>query len=77
MKSREYDKRLEVWEATKAPDGYGGFATVNERIAFSWCKVVSNGLGRKAANMGITDFNDPILFQVRYRNDLNYNGRNL
>lgn len=79
MKAREYDKRIEVWEVgQRQPDGFGGFLTgPASLISSSWAKLKTNGLGRKAYDMGIVEFNDPLLFLVRGRNDLPYNGRNL
>lgn len=79
MKSREYNKRIEVWEVgQRESDGFGGWIVGDPvMIAKSWAKLVTDGLGRKAYNFGIVDFNDPLLFLVRGRNDLPYNGRNL
>lgn len=79
MKAREYDKRIEVWEVgQRISDGFGGYITGNSvKISTSWAKLVTEGLGRKAYSFGIVEFNDPLLFQVRGRNDLPYNGRNL
>lgn len=79
MKAREYDKRIEVWEVgQRLPDGFGGFIVGDPiKISSSWAKLVTNGLGRKAYDLGLVEFNDPLLFLVRGRNDLPYNGRNL
>lgn len=78
MKARDYDKRIEVWETgVPIPDGFGGYSVGSIKISSSWTKVQTEGLGRKAYNMGIVEFNDPILFLVRGRIDLPYNGRNL
>ena len=78
MKAREYNTRIEVWEVTTpTPDGFGGSTISNHIIAKSWAKLKTNGLGHKAKDMGIIEFNDPLLFLVRGRNDLPYNGRNL
>jgi len=79
MKAREYSKRIEVWEVGQpVDDGFGGTIIGDPtNIANSWSKLVTNGLGRKAYNLGLVEFNDPLLFLVRGRNDLPYNGRNL
>lgn len=79
MKAREYDKRIEVWEVTeRVSDGFGGFIPGEpQKIASSWAKLKTDGLGRKAYDLGLVEFNDPLLFLVRGRNDLPYNGRNL
>lgn len=79
MKAREYNKRIDVWEVgQRVSDGFGGWIIGEPvKIASSWAKLVTEGLGRKAYSFGLTEFNDPLLFQVRGRNDLPYNGRNL
>jgi hypothetical protein len=77
MKAREYDKRIDIWEISTVPDGYGGSTVTSQMISSSWAKLQTDGLGRKAYNMGIIEFNDPLLFFVRGRNDLPYNGRTL
>lgn len=79
MKAREYSKRIEVWEVGQlVDDGFGG-TTIGDpiRITATWAKLQTNGLGNKAYNLGLVEFNDPLLFLVRGRNDLPYNGRNL
>jgi head-tail adaptor len=77
MKARSYDKRIEVWEISTVADGFGGSTVATQKIASSWAKLQTEGLGRKAHNMGLVEFNDPLLFLVRGRNDLPYNGRTL
>lgn len=79
MKARSYDKRIEVWEVgQRVEDGFGGWIIGEPtNIANSWAKLSTKDLGRKAYNLGLVEFNDPLLFLVRGRNDLPYNGRNL
>ena len=79
MKSRKYSCRIEVWEVGQPiDDGFGGHTIgLPTHIASSWAELVTEGLGRKAYNLGLIEFNDPLLFLVRGRNDLPYNGRNL
>lgn len=77
MLSRQYDKRIQVWETTKVSDGFGG-NTVSETLLFqSWAKIETNGVGYKAQDIGLDQFNNPVLFKVRYRNDFQYQGRTL
>lgn len=79
MKAREYDKRIEVWEiGQRVSDGFGGWIIGEPvKVTTTWAQLVTEGLGRKAYNLGLIEFNDPLLFLVRGRNDLPYNGRNL
>lgn len=79
MKARRYDKRIEVWEVgQRVWDGFSGWIIGEPvKVTTTWAKLETNGLGRKAYNLGLIEFNDPLLFLVRGRNDLPYNGRNL
>lgn len=77
MKARKYTSRIKIYETSALDDGMGGHNVTSELIANSWAEVVTEGVGRKFNNMGILDFNDPVIFKVRYRNDLKYNARTL
>ena len=77
MKARRYDKRIRVYETTPVPNGSGGDRMESVLIANSWAEIVTEGVARKFHNMGIMDFNDPLIFKVRHRNDLPYNARTL
>lgn len=77
MRARAYDKRIGVYGVQPVPDGYGGnTSSAPVLISNSWAKM-EEGAGNKSVAFGVTDFNDPVLFKVRKRNDLPYNGRNL
>lgn len=79
MKAREYNVRIEVWEVgQRVSDGFGGWIIGEPvKIASSWAKLSTKGVNHKAYIMGLVEFNDPLIFLVRGRNDLPYNGRNL
>jgi head-tail adaptor len=77
MLARHYDKQIEIWQSTVVDDGWGGSVLTEVLLSKAWSKITTNGLGNKAIDMGITQFQDPVLFQVRFRPDIEYNGRNL
>jgi len=79
MLAREYNKRIAVYQVESLPDGYGGNTVVKTILAESWAKLVnsSSSLQQRATTLGITDLYEPLLFKLRFRNDLPYNGRNL
>lgn len=78
MKARKYDKRIEVWETgQRLPDGFGGYTIGAVKISTSWANLVTESVGRIAHSFGIVEFNNPLVFKLRSRNDLYYNGRNL
>ena len=76
MKARAYDKRIGVYEVQPVPDGFSGSTLSPVLISNSWA-AVEDGAGKKSIAFGVVEFNDPVLFRVRKRNDLPYNGRNL
>lgn len=77
MIAREYTKRISFYEVTISDDGYGGTIPSEELLFTSWCKMNNNGLGRKATDLGLTEFKDPLLFQCRFRSDFAYQGKTL
>jgi SPP1 family predicted phage head-tail adaptor len=79
MLARDYNKRISVFQVESLPDGFGGYTVQKTVLADSWAKLVnsSSSLQQRATTLGITDLYEPLLFKLRYRNDLPYNGRNL
>lgn len=77
MLARQYDKRIDIYEVTSVPNEFGGHTLTNVLLSKSWAKLSTTGLGNKATNMGVTTFENPLLFYVRYRKDLQYQGRTL
>lgn len=60
-------------------DGYGGHTVNGTQLANAWAKLVnqSSSVAQRATSLGITDLYEPLIFKLRFRNDLPYNGRNL
>jgi SPP1 family predicted phage head-tail adaptor len=79
MLAREYNKRISVYQVESIPDGFGGNTVVKTVLAESWAKLVNQNtsIQQRATGLGITDLYEPLIFKLRYRNDLPYNGRNL
>lgn len=80
MISREYNKRIEIWQTSNVDNGYGGETVSETLIASSWAKVSSasnnaRSVGR-LTDLGITDPNNAIIVNLRHRNDLTYNAIN-
>jgi SPP1 family predicted phage head-tail adaptor len=76
MIAREYTKRIDIYQGTEASDGFGGNTVSYELIASSWAKLV-NPSSSRFTDLGLSDLSDSLLFKVRFRGELNYNGRNL
>ena len=77
MIAREYTKRIEVYDIVPTPDGFGGYIATPVLLFSSWAKLETNGVGYKAKDFGLQEFNDPVLFRVRFRNDYPYTGRTM
>lgn len=79
MIAREYTKRIDIYQYESEPDGFSGNIATPELIASSWAKLVDSNtsLQQRATVLGITDLYEPLIFRLRFRNDLPYNGRNL
>ena len=79
--SRQFTKRVEIWQVSSVADGSGGNIAGNDTlIATSWAKVETMGVtGRfsnRSTDLGITETNQGVLFTFRKRNDLVYNSIN-
>ena len=75
MRSRQYTKRVEIYELTRVADGFGGFTVTDAKIGESWAKLETFQAG-KAQNLteyGIIDPQKAVLFTLRLRNDITYN----
>lgn len=77
MLARSYDKRIDVYEVTSVPNEFSGHTTIETLRIETWAKLTTNGLGNKATDMGLTSFENPLLFQVRWRSDVEYEGRTM
>lgn len=75
MRSREFTKRIEVWENVKVSDGFGG-NTISEVLrASSWAFVRTTGVNSKFSRdtkLGISEGTFSILVRLRNRKDLVY-----
>ena len=76
MRSRAFNKRIEIWETVKASDGFGGNTVTNVLVTSSWAKIDTFKSGNK--NNTDTDFGtlstqSGIIITLRKREDLVYN----
>lgn len=78
MLAREYNKRISIYESVTAEDGFGGNIPDSLiPLGKSWAKLITNSssIQVRTTALGITELNEPLLFKLRYRNDLFYQGR--
>ena len=81
MRSREYNKRIQIWQTGTTADGFGGStASSDTLITSSWAKVETFGLNSRytdrATSLGITNTTNSIRVLMRKRNDITYNSIN-
>lgn len=61
------------------PDGFGGNTIDWISLTESWAKLINQNtsIQQRSTTLGITDLYEPLIFRLRFRTDLPYNGRNL
>ena len=77
MRARKYNKKIEVWQTAPLSDGFGGSTISETLLTSSWCSINTLDRISRSTDFGITDTNDTIVVQLRKRNDLIYNSKNL
>lgn len=77
MIARKYNKRIKVYETSLTQNEFGGNSQTVNLLFTSWAEIVTNGVGYKATDFGLDTFENPVLFNCRYRNDFVYQGRTL
>ena len=74
MKSRAFNKKIEVWQLDKVADGYGGYTTSESILLNSWCNLKTLNANSNLNNeFGVLDASNSIIVTLRKRNDLTYN----
>lgn len=79
MLARDYTKQIEVLEYTETPDGFGGNTVSAVSLGYSWARLEnkSSSISQRVTALGLSELLEPLIFKVRYRKDLTYNGRTL
>jgi hypothetical protein len=79
-RARKFSKRIEIWQTTKVPDGFGGNKIVEKLITSSWAQIVTFSATsshlRNLNAFGVNDTQNAILITFRKRNDITYNSIN-
>ena len=76
MRSRKKSKRVEIWQTSNAPDGFGGNTAVETLITSSWAEIITLNNTNRSTDIGITSATNTIKIKLRKRNDITYNGIN-
>jgi len=75
MRSRAFNKRVEIWGTATVADTFGGNTVSESLLSTSWTKIetVKPNRGDLNTNIGILDASNSIIITLRKREDLNYN----
>ena len=80
MRSRALQKRIEIWQSTPVPDGFGGNNIYDALIDKYWANITTLSDNRKysvnSKELGINDIANSIVIKLRKRNDLPLNSVN-
>ena len=76
MRSRKLSKRIEIWQTSNAPDGFGGNTVAETLITSSWAEVITLNNTNRSTDIGITSATNTIKIKLRKRNDITYNSIN-
>ena len=76
MRCRKLTKRVEIWQTSNVPNGFGGNPVAETLIASSWAEVITLNNTNRSTDIGITSATNTIKIRLRKRNDITYNGIN-
>ncbi len=76
MRCRKLTKRVEIWQTSNVPNGFGGNSNVPTLITSSWAEVITLNNTNRSTDIGITSATNTIKVRLRKRKDITYNGIN-
>jgi hypothetical protein len=81
VRSRRFNKRVEIWQVAALVDGYGGNTTSEETLlTATWADIKTLGVTSRFSNgqssPGVNEPNAGVVFFLRKRKDLSYNSLN-
>lgn len=71
MRARKYINRIQVYQQTPVPDGFGGSTTSSVLVGESWCNVKTLSVQR-VTDLGLNENSLVIEVNLRERSDLDY-----
>ena len=80
MRSRRFNKRIEVYQTGVISDGFGGNTSSETLITSSWAEIKSlntnSRFGKTSTDFGMNNTQLGVMVTVRLRNDITYNSIN-
>jgi len=76
MRCRKLTKRVEIWQTSNVPNGFGGNSVAETLITSSWAEVITLNNTNRSTDIGITSATNTIKVRLRKRKDITYNGIN-
>ena len=74
MRSRYYNKRIEVWQTAIEADGFGGNVVTESLLKTIWANVQTINANTSNINtqLGLLDASNSIIVKTRVKNDLTW-----
>tara|TARA_R110000822_G_scaffold274792_2_gene397079 strand:- start:278 stop:643 length:366 start_codon:yes stop_codon:yes gene_type:complete len=76
MRNRKLSKRIEIWQTSDVPDGFGGGTNTETLITSSWAEIITLNDTNRSTDIGITSATNTIKVRLRKRKDIHYNSIN-
>ncbi len=79
MRARAFTKRIEIWEATRVSNGFGGYTNTFALKATSWAKLETFTVSKRSGNatdFGLIDLNNAINITLRDNPNLTIDPKN-
>lgn len=70
MIARSYNTKIDIYEFTEVDDGFGGFTNSENLVKSVWARIITRGSGSKFNDYGLNDFKNPVIFNIRGKNNL-------
>ena len=76
MRSRNFRKRIELWETSEVSDGFGGSTLVKAQLGIVWADLRTLNPSSFNTDFGITNTSLAITVKVRFNPNITYNSTN-
>lgn len=74
MRSRQFRKRIEVWQTSEVADGFGGYTVSDTFFGYTWANIKSINSNRDLTLFGVNNTQLAVEVTVRKRSDITYDG---
>lgn len=78
MRARKFNRKIEIYQTSKTVNDFGDSIVTSALLTTTWAQILTptNGNSRNT-DFGITDTSNRLILNLRKRNDINYNSKDL